>query len=320
MAKKSHSSIRTFQTRSPSRRPALPKRQKRRRLKNTGITKGGNMSRSKRAQREQLRTEMAGVMYNQYAIQEGPTQRKHWSLHDLKRVHPLTEVQSLMYQNFEQGKNIYAHGTAGTGKTFLALYLALTQLLNPDSEIKRIIVVRSIVPSRDIGFLPGDVDEKIGVYETPYKDILQELLGRASTYDDMKAAGLIEFMPTSFVRGTTWDNAVVIVDECQNLIWDEINSVMTRIGKNSRVIIAGDTKQPDLRKKDEITCLTKLPQIVDRLKTFARIEFTAEDIVRSKFVRDWIIAVEGGTTEEIVVSNDNLYHIPPAVGSLLRRA
>lgn len=275
------------------------------------------MSRSKRTSREQLRIEMSSVMNNQYAIHEGPTQRKHWSLHDLKRVRPLTEVQSLMYQSFEQGKNIYAHGTAGTGKTFLALYLALTQLLDPDTEIKRILIVRSIVPTRDIGFLPGDVDEKIGVYETPYKDIFQELLGRSSTYDDMKAAGLVEFMPTSFVRGATWDNAIVVVDECQNLIWDEVNSVMTRIGKNSRVIIAGDTKQPDLRKKDEITCLTRLPEVIDRLPTFQRIEFTSDDIVRSKFVRDWIIAVEG--PKEVDTANDTVYHSYNP-GSLLRRA
>ena len=152
------------------------------------------------------------------------------------------------------------------------------------------IIVRSVVPTREIGFLPGDLNDKVSVYETPYKDICAELIGRSSTYDDMKEAGIVQFMPTSFIRGLTWDNAIVVVDECQNMTFHEINSIVTRLGQNSRIIFTGDTNQTDLRPVD---CgMTKMLSVVDNIETFAKVKFTTDDIVRSNIVKSWIVAAE----------------------------
>lgn len=219
----------------------------------------------------------------------GP-KRKKWSTHDLKTVKPLTPSQQDFFHAFFENDHICAHGSAGTGKTYLAFYLALNEILNPNTPQDRIIVVRSVVPTREIGFLPGDLNEKVSVYESPYKDICAELIGRPSTYDDMKESGLIQFMPTSFIRGLTWENAFVLVDECQNMSFHEINSIVTRLGPNSRIIFTGDTSQTDLR---PVECgMKKLLAVVGNIQTFATVTFTYHDIVRSDIVKSWIVATE----------------------------
>ena len=216
--------------------------------------------------------------------------RKKWSTHDLKTIKPLTPSQQDLFHAFYENDHICAHGTAGTGKTYLAFYLALNEILNPKTPQDRIIVVRSVVPTREVGFLPGDLNEKVAVYESPYKDICAELVGRPSTYDDMKESGLIQFMPTSFIRGLTWDNAMVVVDECQNMSFHEINSIVTRLGQNSRIIFTGDTSQTDLR---PVECgMKKLLEVVGNIQTFETVAFTYHDIVRSDIVRSWIMATE----------------------------
>lgn len=223
------------------------------------------------------------------ALCEGP-KRKHWSRHDLKLVKPLTPTQHDMFEDFFQGFHLVAHGSAGTGKTFLACYLALHELLNPDSEYDRIIIVRSAVPTRDVGFMPGTLAEKVALYELPYKDVFEDLLGKASTYQDMKDAGYVEFCTTSYVRGLTWDNCIVVMDETQSATFHEINSVVTRMGKNSRLIIAGDLPQSDLRKKGEESGMGDFIQIAHKMDQFSVIQFNHNDIVRSPFVKSWIIA------------------------------
>lgn len=219
----------------------------------------------------------------------GPKQKK-WSTHDLKTIKPLTPSQQDFFHAFFENDHICAHGSAGTGKTYLAFYLALNEILNPKTPQNRIIVVRSVVPTREIGFLPGDLNEKVSVYESPYKDICAELIGRPSTYDDMKESGLIKFMPTSFIRGLTWEDAIVIVDECQNMCFHEINSIVTRLGQNSRIIFTGDTSQTDLR---PVECgMKKLLEVVGNIQTFETVTFTYHDIVRSDIVKSWIVATE----------------------------
>lgn len=223
---------------------------------------------------------------------EGPVKKK-WSKHDIKPVQALTENQKNMFMQYFQGDSVLAYGSAGTGKTFLASYLGLSDVVDPSKDQERVIIVRSAVQAREIGFMPGTEEEKNQYFEAPYVKIFTELVGRASTYKDMKAAGLIEFVTTTFIRGVTWDNAVIIVDEVQNLNADEINTVMTRVGQNSRVILCGDTRQNDLKKRaNDTTGMTTLLKVLPHMKGFSSVQFTHEDIVRSDFVKQWIIAYE----------------------------
>jgi len=251
------------------------------------------MSRKRKAHRsERIEFLERQLDSNTLAIKEGPTKKK-WTTLDLKPVQALNSSQEDMFHHFHNETHLCAHGSAGTGKTFLAAYLALRELLDPRTPQKKIIIVRSAVATRDLGFLPGTLDEKVSEFETPYKDIFAELLGRNSSYDDMKAAGLVKFLSTSYIRGLTWDDALIIVDEGQNLAFHEINSVMTRLGQNSRIIFTGDFPQTDLRKhRGDVSGMEDFVKVVDRLKDFARVEFSHHDIVRSKFVKSWIIASE----------------------------
>lgn len=244
----------------------------------------------KRSRSRSERIELDLVVNNQRAMSEGPKPKK-WSSHDLKRIKPLTPTQEDMFKAWFQGDNVVAHGSAGTGKTFLAMYLALYEQLER-REQQKIIVVRSAVPTREVGHLPGTLEEKTALYELPYHDICHELIGRRSTYQDMKDAGLIEFMTTSFIRGLTWDNAIIIVEEGENMTFHEIDSVMTRVGENSRVIFTGDLVQTDLdgSRKNGACGMGRFLNVVDRMDAFASIKFTPDDIVRSHFVKSWIVA------------------------------
>jgi phosphate starvation-inducible PhoH-like protein len=220
--------------------------------------------------------------------------RKSWTRHDLKAIKPLNEPQRAMFQSYFEGTTaIIANGSAGTGKTLAALYLALTDVLDRQQPQERIIIVRSAVATRDIGHLPGDINEKLEPYEAPYKDIIGFLLGNYDAYDQMKEAGIIEFMPTSFIRGLNWDDAIVIVDEIQNLNFHEANSVITRVGDNTRLIIVGDQIQTDLyRSNNDKSGMDRFLRIARTMKDFDEIVFTKEDIIRSAFVKSWICALE----------------------------
>ena len=234
---------------------------------------------------------------NGKAIIEGP-KRKKWSTHDIKQIKPLNLAQEDMFRAFFEGQHICAHGSAGTGKSYIACFLALNEILRNDTPAKRIIIVRSAVATRDVGFMPGSLDEKVALYELPYHDMFSDLIHprRACTYDDMKAAGLVQFNTTSFIRGLTWDDAVVIVDEAQNMTFHEINSIMTRIGENTRIMVLGDLPQTDLGRRAgkyaEVTGMDRMIQIVSGMKEFSTIKFTHDDIVRSDFVKAWIVASE----------------------------
>lgn len=225
---------------------------------------------------------------NAHAKEQGP-KRKSWSVHDLKSVKPLTPTQTEMFHDFFAGQHICAHGSAGTGKSFVAIYLALTEVLNRNTAPDRIIIIRSAVPTRDQGFLPGTLEEKCEPYEMPYKDILADLMGKPNTYEDMKEAGYIQFVTTSHIRGLTWDNAVVVVDEVQNMTWAEIDSIVTRIGQNTRLIMCGDSKHQQDLTGGEKSGFTQMLCIIKQMKAFSEISFTHYDIVRSEFVKQWIV-------------------------------
>lgn len=219
-----------------------------------------------------------------------PQKKKTWSIHDLKHIKPMTENQKFMFEEYMSGQHICAHGHAGTGKSFVAMYLALNDLLSPHTETTNIIIIRSVVPTREVGHLPGTLAEKAAPYEMPYADMFQALLGRSSSYQDMKDANIVEFATTSFIRGLTWDNTVVIVDECQNMQWAELDSVITRIGVNSRLVLCGDGEHQLDLKRGERSGFNDALNIISRLPEFTTVKFEEDDIVRSDFVKRWIIA------------------------------
>ncbi len=232
------------------------------------------------------------LMNNGRAMEEG-AKKKSWSIHDLKSIRPLNQAQGDMYQAWVNDYDLCAYGSAGTGKSFLALYLALSDVLNEKTETEKIIIVRSIVSVRDPGHLPGELCEKVAPHEAPYQAIFHELMGKANTYENMKDAGVVEFVTTSFLRGLTWNNAIIVLDESQNMSDVEINSAMTRVGKNSKVMVLGDMKQNDfLHSKKETSGFAQSMRIMEKMSEFALIKFLPQDIVRSGFCKSWILASE----------------------------
>ncbi len=213
-------------------------------------------------------------------------------LDNLKTFQPLTDNQKLFFDAYKTGDYFIAlHGVAGTGKTFIALYKAIEEVLDKSNPFNKIIVVRSAVQSREIGHLPGDVGEKMEIYEQPYRQICHRLVDRKDAWDRLEEQGYISFISTSFIRGMSFDNAIIIVDEMQNLTYEEIDTVMTRVGHMSKIIWCGDYRQTDLNKrKNDVTGILKFFDIAQHMKAFTRIEFTVDDIVRSSLVKDYILA------------------------------
>lgn len=225
-------------------------------------------------------------------LQSKPNQRLRVSLDDLVTIQPLTENQKKFFDLYKSGTEcMLLHGVAGTGKTFIALYKAIEEVLNKQSTYERVVLVRSAVPSRDIGHLPGDEKEKTEVYTAPYIDICSRLFyNRADAYQRLQEQKVVNFMITSFVRGITLDDAIIIVDECQNMTDMELNSVMTRVGDRSKIIFCGDFRQTDLYKKGDMSGLKKFMAIADAMPSFKSVEFEVNDIVRSSIVKEYILA------------------------------
>ena len=210
---------------------------------------------------------------------------------DLKTFEPLTENQKKFFDAYKrQDYFIALHGVAGTGKTFIALYKALEEILDKANPFKKIIVVRSAVQSREIGHLPGDADEKLEIYQQPYRQICETLFGRKDAWQRLAEQNYVEFISTSFIRGMSFDDAIIIVDEMQNMNFEEIDTVMTRVGYRSKIIWCGDYRQTDLRRSNDKSGILKFFDIAHHMASFTRIEFTADDIVRSSLVKDYILA------------------------------
>jgi predicted ribonuclease YlaK len=211
---------------------------------------------------------------------------------DLKTFQPLTENQKNFFDSYKRGDYFIAlHGVAGTGKTFCALYKAIEEVLDKSNPFDKIIVVRSAVQGREIGHLPGDVNEKMEIYQQPYRQICETLFDRKDAWDRLEEQHHIEFISTSFIRGMSFDDAIIIVDEMQNLTWEELNTCMTRVGYRSKIMFCGDYRQTDLnKKKNDMSGLGRFLDIADLMKSHTRIEFTPDDIVRSSLVKEWILA------------------------------
>ena len=214
----------------------------------------------------------------------------------LKPIEPLTPAQELLWEQYATGKNLVAYGCAGTGKTFCLLYQALKEVLTEDTPYEKIYIVRSLVPTREIGFLPGTHEDKSYLYQIPYRNMVKHMFSMYTDkefdtlYDDLQRQETISFWSTSFLRGTTLDNAIVIVDEFENLNFHELDSIMTRVGENSKIFFAGDASQSDLLKVTERTGILDFMQILQGMPEFGKIEFGLEDIVRSGLVRSYLVS------------------------------
>lgn len=214
----------------------------------------------------------------------------------LQPINPLTEAQAKMRDSYydDSVSCLAALGSAGTGKSYMALALALEDVIT-EKNFDRVVIIRSAVQVRSQGFLPGDLEEKMSYYEGPYADIVSDLTGKKDAYKQLKERGKIEFLSSSFIRGLTFDNAIVIVDEAQSMNSHELKSIITRIGDNSKILICGDTKQDDLsisRNSMDKSGLVEVMKILERVQSFDIIRFKTDDIVRSGFVREFLIAEE----------------------------
>jgi len=211
-------------------------------------------------------------------------------------IKPLTDNQTVAFENYEMGKNLLLHGAAGTGKTFITLYLALQEVLDENTPYDKIYIVRSLVPTREIGFLPGDHEDKSALYQIPYKNMVRYMFSMPDDnsfdmlYDNLRAQETISFWSTSFIRGVTLDNAIVIVDEFSNLNFHELDSMITRIGEDSKIMFCGDITQSDLVKENDKTGVSDFIRILQSMQEFTCIEFGIDDIVRSGLVKSYLIS------------------------------
>lgn len=207
----------------------------------------------------------------------------------LKNIGPKTKNQETVFRDFSSGKHLLIHGLPGTGKSFISLYLALEEI-QKYKEYNNVTIIRSVVPSREMGFLPGSIKEKSKVYEAPYQSICNELYGRGDAYDILKSKNIIDFQTSSFLRGMTLDNTIILVDECQNMTYSELCTIITRAGNNAKVIFCGDYRQTDLKWDDEKIGIFHFMSILNKMpKYFSCIEFEEQDIVRSGLVKEFII-------------------------------
>ena len=211
-------------------------------------------------------------------------------------IEPITDNQKKLFDSYSAGKHLVAYGTAGTGKTFITLYNALADILDESTPYEKIYLVRSLVSTREIGFLPGDHEDKADIYQIPYKNMVKYMFQMPSDadfemlYGNLKAQDSIKFWSTSFIRGTTLDNAIIIVDEFQNLNFHELDSIITRVGENSKIVFCGDASQTDLVKTNDRNGIHDFLNILRKMPSFDIIEFGIDDIVRSGLVKEYIIA------------------------------
>ena len=222
-------------------------------------------------------------------------QKKDITNSDLLKIEPVTDNQKVVFESYKKGNNQFLYGCAGTGKTFVTLYLAMNEVLRQDTPYDRVVMVRSLIPTREIGFLPGDEEDKAALYQVPYSNMVQFMFKQPNEqafsmlYDRLKTQGSFYFLSTSFLRGLTFDNSIIIVDECQNLNFHELDTIVTRVGQDSKIMFCGDFMQTDLSKINERNGLHDFLRILEEMEEFNCLEFNIGDIVRSGFVRNYLI-------------------------------
>lgn len=215
-------------------------------------------------------------------------------LDHLRTFAALTPNQQLFFDNYRRGDYFMGlFGSAGTGKTFCSMYKAIEEVMTKDNSFKKVVVVRSCVMTRDVGFLPGSIDEKQEIYELPYKEICATLFDRPDAWDRLKEQGFARFISTTAIRGISIDDAIVIVDEAQNMSWGELSTIMTRVGYRSKIIFSGDWKQNDLVKsRHDTSGLEEFLNVARHMNEYTEVIFTSDDIVRSSLVKSFIVACE----------------------------
>ena len=214
----------------------------------------------------------------------------------MRDIEPLTPNQQLLFNAYAENKNLVAYGCAGTGKTFITLYNALRDVLDQETPYEKVYIIRSLIPTREIGFLPGDHEDKSTLYQLPYKAMVKYMFEMPTEadfemlYGNLRAQDSIDFWSTSFIRGTTFDKSIIIVDEYQNLNYHELDSIMTRVGQDSKIMFCGDATQSDLIRENERNGIVDFMRILRMMSSMEVIEFGVEDIVRSGLVKEYILA------------------------------
>ena len=233
--------------------------------------------------------------YDHYSVKQ-MKRRKPINLEHLKTIEPLTPNQKLVFDAYAQGQNLVLHGAAGTGKTFISIFLALQEVLAPESPYEKVYMVRSLVPTREIGFLPGDHDDKSLLYQIPYKNMVKYMFEMPddnsfeALYSNLRAQETISFWSTSFIRGTTFDNSIILVDEFSNLNFHELDSIITRVGTDCKIIFCGDYFQSDLVRSNEREGILDFLRILKQMPSFTCVEFGIDDIVRSGLVKEYLVS------------------------------
>lgn len=248
------------------------------------------------SRKRQTQVENQGVAHDETKFQHQPATSNsiRMKLDHLRTFDPLSENQKVFFDIYKRGGYfIGLFGSPGVGKTFLAMYKALEEVMSKDNPFKQLVVVRSLVQLREVGHLPGSLEEKQEIYELPYKEICHTLFGRSDAWDRLKEQDYARFISTTAIRGISIDDSIILVDECQNLNFAEINTVMSRVGHRSKIIFCGDYKQTDLIKSNrDQSAFNDFRKIASCMDAFQEVYFTPEDIVRSSLVKDWIIACE----------------------------
>ena len=211
-------------------------------------------------------------------------------------IQPITENQKRLCESYSAGKNIIAYGAAGTGKTFITLYNAIKEVLNAETPYKKVYIVRSLIATREVGSVLGDIEDKSRLYQVPYEHMVKYMFQMSSDeefhnlYRNLKDQGTINFLSTSYIRGTTLDDAIVIVDEFENLNFNELDSIITRVGQNSKIHFCGDATQSDLEQTTERNGIVDFIKVTRGMPSVDIIEFGIDDIVRSGIVKEYLIA------------------------------
>lgn len=248
---------------------------------------------AKRLTRQQKRLEQDLMVTSDDPVKLTMSKGRSIRYTDIKKIEPLTDTQEDVFEAYHETDAMVLYGSAGTGKSFIALYHALIDVLDQDTEYEKILIVRSTVQSRDMGFLPGTTEEKMEPFELPYHDIFATLLGRPDAYEKLKDMGKVEFLSSSFLRGSTFNNCIIIVDEFQSMTLHEAKTVASRVGKYSKLVVIGDGAQNDLVKsKNDVSGFRDFLTIASRMSEFRTFKFTTDDIVRSGFVKSFLIACE----------------------------